>query len=440
MTNVYMKDSLKRITAVILLAAATLLVALQCGSIAKKEEAAALLRADASSSCNKMPPDGFFRESVESPKAAVDNKINASENAGIDVKNELTALFTDLYGLVGDVLSGNDADTGELEVRFKNIFDGLFKLDADTVKTDPTADGVLKNDGFVASAAEVLWNYMDYYDTNRLKKQTESAGVTVKKDIPYISDGNKYHLLDIYYPENAAEKLPVIIDIHGGGLMYAEKEVNRVYASRLAKRGYIVVCINYSLCPDVTYPTQVSDVMASYRWVAENGENFGFDLDRVFVAGDSAGGQLAFYTAAVNTSDELKSLYGISDTGLNIKAIGLISGMFDMKNGVNSALLSCYLGYDYKNSPYYPYLQPEEIIDKSDIPPAYIVTSVKDFLHSASDDLDKLLTEKGKEHMYHDWQLTVNRSSGHITSVAYPDLPESAETIDEMLAFFEAHS
>lgn len=81
-----------------------------------------------------MPPDGFFRESVESPKAAVDNKINASENAGIDVKNELTALFTDLYGLVGDVLSGNDADTGELEVRFKNIFDGLFKLDADTVK------------------------------------------------------------------------------------------------------------------------------------------------------------------------------------------------------------------------------------------------------------------------------------------------------------------
>lgn len=96
-----MKDSLKRITAVILLAAATLLVALQCGSIAKKEEAAALLRADASSSCNKMPPDGFFRESVESPKAAVDNKINASENAGIDVKmNLLRCLptFTALWG------------------------------------------------------------------------------------------------------------------------------------------------------------------------------------------------------------------------------------------------------------------------------------------------------------------------------------------------------
>lgn len=124
MTNAYMKDSLKRITAVILLAAATLLVALQCGSIAKKEEAAALLRADASSSCNKMPPDGFFRESVESPKAAVDNKINASENAGIDVKNELTALFADLYGLVGDVLSGNNVDTGGLKSDLKIYLTG----------------------------------------------------------------------------------------------------------------------------------------------------------------------------------------------------------------------------------------------------------------------------------------------------------------------------
>ncbi len=134
MTNVYMKDSLKRITAVILLAAATLLVALQCGSIAKKRKRQHFYVPTLPLRAIKCLPTASFVKSVESPKAAVDNKINASENAGIDVKNELTALFTDLYGLVGDVLSGSDADTGELEVRFKNIFDGLFKLDADTVK------------------------------------------------------------------------------------------------------------------------------------------------------------------------------------------------------------------------------------------------------------------------------------------------------------------
>jgi len=96
MTNAYMKDSLKRITAVILLAAATLLVALQCGSIAKKEEAAALLRADASSSCNKMPPDGFFRESVESPKAAVDNNLDYyCDGSGVQIPAQCRIVLSD---------------------------------------------------------------------------------------------------------------------------------------------------------------------------------------------------------------------------------------------------------------------------------------------------------------------------------------------------------
>lgn len=86
-----------------------------------------------------------------------------------------------------------------------------------------------------------------------------------------------------------------------------------------------------------------------------------------------------------------------------------------------------------------PYLQPEEVIDLGTLPPSYIVTSAKDFLRPASVQLDALLTEKGIEHQFHDWELTINRSSGHITSVAYPDLPESQTTTDEMLAFFEAH-
>ena len=223
------------------------------------------------------------------------------------------------------------------------------------------------------------------------------------------------------------------------GLMYAEKEINRIYASRRAAKGYIVVCVNYRLCPEVLYPSQVQDIMAAYSFVAANGEQYNFDLKNVYVVGDSAGGQLAYYTSIVNTSDELKQLYNTCDTGLDINAIGLISGMFDMKNGINSALISCMLGYDYNKTPFYQYIQPEEVIDMGDMPPAYIVTSFKDFLRPASLDMDALLTEKGIEHQFHDWQLTINQSSGHITSVAYPDLPESIETTDEMLAFFEAH-
>ena len=221
--------------------------------------------------------------------------------------------------------------------------------------------------------------------------------------------------------------------------MYGDKSLNRVYASYLAEKGYIVIAVNYHLCPEVLYDTQVRDLMTAYKWVAEHGEAYNCDLQNVYLVGDSAGGQLAFYTSIVNTSEELRTLYNAPETGLTFNATGLISGMYDMKSGFNSVLISCILGYEYTASPYYDVLQPEEVIDKGTLPPSYIVTSAKDFLRPASVQLDALLTEKGIEHQFHDWELTINRSSGHITSVAYPDLEESQVTIAEMLAFFEAH-
>lgn len=49
--------------------------------------------------------------------------------------------------------------------------------------------------------------------------------MTEVNDLAYIEDGNLYHTLDVLYPADTqpGAKLPVIIDIHGGGWMYAEK-------------------------------------------------------------------------------------------------------------------------------------------------------------------------------------------------------------------------
>ena len=58
-------------------------------------------------------------------------------------------------------------------------------------------------------------------DAKRMAKQNLPDGIVAVVDIPYIDDGKKEHLLDIYYPEGTEAPLPVIIDIHGGGLMYA---------------------------------------------------------------------------------------------------------------------------------------------------------------------------------------------------------------------------
>lgn len=433
-----MKNKIKKITLIVFLLAVTVSIGYKVGTIAERTNFSNVVKAASASGANIEYPDNFIEEGFEEERLQVEKEIDDASSP--EITKNVTGLFTDLFNLVKEVFNGHISITSvEFSDRFIDVFNGLFSVDQRLGEKEPDKDDPLNNKGFVSSAASIIWKYMDYYDTKRVMSQTMAEGVSVIKNINYAGDSDKYHNLDIYAPEGNTQKLPVIIQIHGGGLMYAEKEINRVYCSDLASKGYIVIVINYRLCPDVIYPSQVEDVISSYRWVAQNGEKYNCDLNNVFVVGDSAGGQLAFYTSVVNTSDELKTLYNVADTGLNINAVGLISGMFDMKNGINSALISCILGYDYRNSKYYPYLQPEEIIDKGELPPVYMVSSIKDFLHSSSVDLDNLLTEKGIEHQFHDWKLTINESSGHITSVAYPDLPESIETTDEMLAFFEAH-
>lgn len=430
----FMHTFVKRLLAAVLIFALTVPI---CTEVVKIHDRQAVLAAITQQTAY---PDGFaeseFAARTDALRALV-QKSGLSEDADFSAK--VKTAFSEMYHLAAEALTGKINPTdADFERRARAVFDLLFELDR-LVQAQKAEPDLTAKDGFVAFGASILWDFMDYYDAKRLSTQEMRAGVSVLHDIPYTENADAYQTLDIYSPEGAKTPLPVIIDIHGGGLMYGKKELNRIYASRLAEKGYIVIAVNYHLCPDVLYDTQVRDLMTAYKWVAENGKSYNCDLNNVYLVGDSAGGQLAFYTALVNTSEELRTLYNAPETGLSFNATGLISGMYDIKSGFNSVLISCILGYEYAASPYYDVLQPEEVIDKGTLPPSYIVTSAKDFLRPASVQLDALLTEKGIEHQFHDWELTINRSSGHITSVAYPDLEESKVTIDEMLAFFEAH-
>ena len=384
---------------------------------------------------------GLTRE-FESKEKDIDKLISAAEAGGdTEFAAQVNTVFTRLYSLIKKViLSGGNIEYSDVENELTDIFNSLFALDTKLNEISPEAMGDLTNRGFVTEAISIVWDIVTAFDKSRVASQTMAAGVTRLEDIPYIDDDTNEHMLDVYYPEGTGEKLPVIIDIHGGGLMMGDKDSNKIYCSVLAQKGYTVVCVNYRLSPDVLYPSQVQDIMAAFKWVNDNADSYNIDLDKVYVTGDSAGGNLAYYVPLVETSPELCELYGVSPSGLEIDALGLVSGMYDMKTGFNAPLISCYFGFDYKNSPYYPYLQPEEVLPLGELPPCYMVSCSRDFLHSSAEHFDSVLTEQGIEHVYRDWGLTVNKSSGHITSVAYPDLEESRQTIDEMLEFFQMHT
>lgn len=348
-------------------------------------------------------------------------------------------LFLRLCKLGNRLISGEKtlsetAFVQEAEALFREIV----KIDVQMQKKD--AENILRDDdSFTAIAISLFWDYLDFYEEHFHEPPYLEEGVQKTGDLFYTEEENPLQSLDVYVPEQAEEKLPIMIEIHGGGLMYGDKNKVQVYASKFAKRGYVVFAINYRLCPDVQYDDQVRDVLKAYAWIYEHAAEFGGDRENIFVVGDSAGGQLAYYTSLVMQSDTLASLYETEILPMQIRALGLVSGMFDMKNGPNSVLLTCMLGYAYKNQPYYPYLQPEEVLPFGTLPPAFLVTERKDFLRTATIDFAKLLKEKDLPYALHDNKWSFDRSMGHITSVAFPDFPESQKTTDEMVEFFEQY-
>ena len=436
----------KRIVGILLVLACTAGIWYQTDVFAKRTDFAIKVNNDEQTEIAYGEYDEYDKELTEEFKSRTGGLNELVSEAGIADDSEFSGtakeLFSELYAFLKDIViaGGEVTDYNTAKSEFLKIFNGLFALDTKLYEMKPELMGDLTNKGFVTSAISIVWDIVTYYDNNRVNSQQMVDGVTRLEDIPYIDDGTNEHMLDIFYPENTTEPLPVIIDIHGGGLMMGDKDSNRVYCSILAERGYTVIALNYRLSPDVLYPSMVQDIMSAFRWINDNGANYNCDLSKVYVTGDSAGGNLAYYVPLVNSSEFLCQLYEVEPSGLQIDALGIVSGMFDMKNGFNAPLISCFFGFDYKNSPYYNYLQPEEVLDLGTLPPSYIVTCSRDFLHASGVSFDEILTEKGIEHQFRDWGMSLNRSSGHITSVAYPDLDESKQTIDEMLEFFKEHT
>ncbi len=291
-------------------------------------------------------------------------------------------------------------------------------------------------------AYKFFWSMIESNDKKRMDKQTLPDGIDAILDVPYVADGKQEHLLDVYFPHEAADKkLPVIIDIHGGGLMYAYKELNKNYCYHLAKRGFTVINVSYALCPDNRYPACVNDVMSALEYIGENLDGYPCDRDRVYITGDSAGGLLAAYAALIASSEELQRVYNVGKINLDIKAIGLTSGMFFFDSGLAKMLSPGIFGKGgRRKSRYKDYLAFCDIIDKGSFPPAYLVTSKEDMIHKATLMFKELLDDRGIENVLDDWDKTGERKLEHVFSVLYPsEYPESVATIDHMTEFFLSH-
>lgn len=159
------------------------------------------------------------------------------------------------------------------------------------------------------------------------------AGLTTPEDIRRYDDicygAHPLQKLDVYRPKGEAGRLPVIVNVHGGGWVYGDKELYQYYAMSLAQRGFAVVNFSYRLAPEDKFPAQIEDVKAVFDWVHTHADQYGMDAGKLFAVGDSAGANLLGLYCAACTNPEYSGRFSFPTAfGPAPRAVSLACGAY----------------------------------------------------------------------------------------------------------------
>lgn len=141
--------------------------------------------------------------------------------------------------------------------------------------------------------------------------------------------------LDVYLP-NGVTKPPLMIWIHGGGMVFGnENSVKYDESAKLleafVKNGIAVASVNYRLATKVSYPVTGQDVKTAIRYLRVSASKYGFNPKKFAVGGDSAGGYLALMAAITGNQ---KTLFD-DPADPNLKTSASVLAVFDLFGNAN---------------------------------------------------------------------------------------------------------
>ena len=151
--------------------------------------------------------------------------------------------------------------------------------------------------GMFASAA--LFAQLSPQATWAVESQNHYA---IRPNITYGTENNFETKLDIYQRRDAAGPQPTVIFIHGGGWVGGTKEASAMSLIPWMELGWNIVNVEYRLGRVSLAPAAVEDCLCALRWIAAHAKDYNFDVTRLVLTGESAGGHLALTTGMIPQS------------------------------------------------------------------------------------------------------------------------------------------
>lgn len=223
------------------------------------------------------------------------------------------------------------------------------------------------------------------YEFNKGGQKTSEAlqkyvpnDVSSVRNVQY-KNGDKDAKLDAYFPTATMpnQKLPTVVWVHGGAWVSGSKETIANYLKIVASHGYTVIGIDYSIAPEKKYPTPVIQTSEALEYVTHHADELHSDSQRLVLAGDSAGSQIAAQMATIISNPAYaKELHMTPPiAAAQLKGMVLNCGAYDLAlpnyNGADGKFLKTVL---------WAYAGTKDFLHDADIQHASVVDYVnKDF-------------------------------------------------------------
>ena len=253
-------------------------------------------------------------------------------------------------------------------------------------------------------------------------------------DVPYQGAGGVPLAVDIFRTKRPEPRpLPVVIMIHGGGLVVGTRKMSRTFCENLAEQGFLVFAPEYRRMTETDVFQEMEDVLSAFTFVSGKLTEYGGDPARVAVVSESAGSYLSVYAVAALGSATLRMVFGLPPVALRVRALACFSGFFytTRKDVVGLTYGRNLYGDRRKDPSFIRYTDPEcpEVMEH--LPPVFLVGSEADFLRNYTKRYAAALREAG-----HPCTLIYyedNKELTHAFPALKPGIPESKDVLDKLV-------